>query len=77
MTSQARTPPTISDIMADLKMAVIMVHGRAVADEIPEMVYNIAAECSSSEADEFAGGVKALLCNLAGAVADGDLNITE
>jgi hypothetical protein len=55
-----------------LKQFVEEVHGSGI---LPSYVYIIADECSVGESYQFRQGIQCLLGNLAGAVADGDLEV--
>ncbi len=83
MTSLVRPPETHQDRVAKLKTAVLMVHGKVTVDELPESLFDVAAETlqmDNADGDYAAGymeGVQNLLVNIAGAVVDQDLMIGD
>jgi len=80
MTSVQRPKRTFEDDVATIKMSVLMVHGQATVEELPEELFDVGAETISmrdGEPDEehYREGVLAMFMNLAGAVSDGDINV--
>jgi hypothetical protein len=78
MTSIPRPPETHQDRVAWLKTAVLMVHGKVTVDELPESLFDVAAECVQPPVTEqYKFGVRDFLVNIAGAVVDQDLMIGD